>query len=86
MAQLPTSSTSEFLLELVELGLASFQRLRFPKELSCPVHLRSALSGKGHHGHCFLVLGLQLVVRSLEDVHFFISLVQDLCHLGWVRS
>ena len=61
--------------ELFELGLATFKRLRFPKELSCSVHFRSALSCHGHHGHCVLVLGLQLVVRSLEDWHFLIAFV-----------
>ena len=46
------------------------------------VHLRFAVSCSGHHSHCFLVLGLQLVVRSLKDVPFLISFIGEPPPLG----
>ena len=64
MAPLTASRTWKFLLKLVEPGLALFRKLRFSKELSCLIHLRPALFCNGHHGHCFLVLGLQFVTET----------------------
>ena len=60
MAQLTTSRTWKFLLELVEPGLALIRLLTFSRELSRSVQICSALFGNDHHGRCFLVLGLPI--------------------------
>ena len=64
--------------------------LRPSNDRDSPQNCRALFTScNGHHGHCFLVLGLPLVVRSLlclEDMHFIISFVPGLSHLGRVRS